>query len=127
MQKINSDENIQNEDKREPILIEDIIFNNKDGSLKSYFWLFHSDGSSEVILEKKHTTEYLQLDTVLIVEYYIKKYSGHYDKYELLKALPTNLTFDAFLVIIDYLSDSGKISIDTEGKIRWLGNLDPGR
>ena len=125
MQKSTSCDNVQNEEEREPILIEDIIFNNKAGSLKSYWYLYHSDGSTEIMVEKKYTMEYPQLDTVLIVEYYMEKFSGKYNKKALWRALPMSMTYDTYLVIFDYLSESGKLSLDTGGNIWWTWNQEP--
>ena len=63
---------------------------------------------------------YPQLDTVLMVEEFIKKYDGEYKKRALWENLPKKMMYQTFCVIIDYLLYSRKISIDAEGKIGWI-------
>ncbi|MBS3092473.1 hypothetical protein J4466_03570 [Candidatus Pacearchaeota archaeon] len=61
-----------------------------------------------------------RLDTVLMVEEFIKKYDGEYKKRSLWEHLPKKTMYQTFCVIIDYLLYSRKISIDSEGKIGWI-------
>ena len=61
-----------------------------------------------------------RLDTVLMVEEFIKKYDGEYKKRSLWENLPKKTMYQTFCVIIDYLLYSRKISIDSEGKIGWI-------
>ncbi len=63
---------------------------------------------------------YPRLDTVLMVEEYIKKHDGEFKKRALWEALPKRTMYQTFCVIIDYLLYSRKISIDAEGKIGWI-------
>ncbi|MBU2638728.1 MAG: hypothetical protein KJ955_07180 [Nanoarchaeota archaeon] len=63
---------------------------------------------------------YPRLDTVLMVENFIKKNDGHYKKRKLWESLPKKMMYQTFCVVIDYLLHSGKISIDAEGKIGWI-------
>ena len=63
---------------------------------------------------------YPRLDTVLMVEETIKKYDGEFKKKELWEKLPRGMMYQTFALIIDYLLYSGKISIDSEGKIGWI-------
>ena len=63
---------------------------------------------------------YPQLDTVLMVEEFIRDHSGEYRKKSLWEALPKKMMYQTFCVIIDYLLYSRKISIDAEGKIGWI-------
>ena len=63
---------------------------------------------------------YPQLDTVLMVEEFIRKYDGEYKKRALWENLPKKMMYQTFCVIIDYLLYSRKISIDAEGKIGWI-------
>ena len=71
-------------------------------------------------LFKKNILHYPQLDTVLMVEEFIRKYDGEYKKRALWENLPKKVMYQTFCVIIDYLLYSGKISIDAEGKIGWI-------
>jgi hypothetical protein len=63
---------------------------------------------------------YPRLDTVLMVEEFIKKHDGEFKKRSLWENLPKKMMYQTFCVIIDYLSYSRKISIDAEGKIGWI-------
>ena len=62
------------------------------------------------------------LESVLMVERTIKKYSQEFGKYQLWKKLPRKMMYQTFLVILDYLQESGKIHIDTDGCIFWTWN-----
>lgn len=61
-----------------------------------------------------------RLDTVLMVEEFIKDNDGEYKKKALWENLPKKVMYQTFCVIIDYLVYSRKISIDSEGKIGWI-------
>lgn len=62
------------------------------------------------------------LESVLMVEETIQKYSQECGKYQLWKRLPKKMMYQTFQVIIDYLEHSGKIMIDKEGCIIWTFN-----
>ena len=74
------------------------------------------------MVKKKKIIHYPQLDTVLMVETYIRKHSGEYKKRALWENLPRKMMYQTFQVIFDYLMDSGKIASDREGKIAWIWN-----
>ena len=61
-----------------------------------------------------------RLDTVLMVEGFIKEHDGEYKKRALWENLPRGTMYQTFCVIIDYLLYSRKISIDAEGKVGWI-------
>jgi hypothetical protein len=63
---------------------------------------------------------YPRLDTVLMVEEFIKEHDGEYKKRKLWESLPKKMMYQTFCVIIDYILCSRKISIDSEGKIGWI-------
>ena len=65
---------------------------------------------------------YPQLDTVLMVEDFIRDNSGEYKKRALWENLPRKMMYQTFQVIYDYLLESGKIARDREGKICWIWN-----
>lgn len=71
-------------------------------------------------LEKKQILHYPQLDTVLMVEKFIKDNGGEYKKKSLWQHLPKKMMYQTFCVIFDYLLQSGKIAVDTEGKVCWI-------
>lgn len=62
------------------------------------------------------------LESVIMVEKIIKKYSQECGKYQLWKKLPKKMMYQTFLLILDYLQESGKIVIDKEGCIIWTWN-----
>lgn len=70
--------------------------------------------------KQKQILRYPRLDTILMVERFIKKHDGEFSKKQLWQRLPKKSMYQTFSVIIDYLLESGKISIDSEGKIGWI-------
>lgn len=71
-------------------------------------------------MKTKQILRYPRLDTVLMVEKFIKKYDGEFKKRALWEHLPKKMMYQTFCVIIDYLLYSRKMSIDSEGKIGWI-------
>ena len=59
------------------------------------------------------------LESVLMVERTIYKHSQECGKYQLWKKLPKKMMYQTFLVILDYLEESGKIFIDKDGCVMW--------
>lgn len=55
-----------------------------------------------------------------MVEDSIRKHDGEFKKTELWKSLPKSMMYQTFCVIIKYLLNSHRISIDSEGKIGWI-------
>lgn len=63
------------------------------------------------------------LESVLMVEKTIRKYSQEYGKYQLWKKLPKKMMYQTYLTILDYLIHSGKIMIDKkDGIVFWTYN-----
>ena len=62
------------------------------------------------------------LESVIMVEKTIQKYSQECGKYQLWKKLPRKMMYQTFLIILNYLQDSGKIVIDKDGCIIWAYN-----
>lgn len=62
------------------------------------------------------------LESVLMVEKLIKKYSQEYTKYQLWKNLPRKMMYQTFQYILEYLKESNKIMIDKEGVLVWIYN-----
>ena len=62
------------------------------------------------------------LETVIMVEKAIDKYSGEFNRTELWKKLPRKVMWQTYLVILDYLQDINKIAIDREGKVGYIWN-----
>ena len=63
-----------------------------------------------------------QLDTVLMVESFIREHSGEYKKRALWENLPKKMMYQTFSTVIGYLQDSGKIALDADRKICWIYN-----
>ena len=60
------------------------------------------------------------LDTVLMVEKIIDRYSGEFNRTELWKKLPKKVMWQTYLVILDYLQSINKIAMDREGTIAYI-------
>ena len=69
---------------------------------------------------QKNILYYPQLDTILMVEEFIRENPGEYKKKSLWQHLPRKMLCQNFCVIFDYLLASGKIAGDREGHIFWL-------
>ena len=65
---------------------------------------------------------YPRLDTVIMVEQTIKKLDFYPTKTQLWKALPKQVMYQTFSMIIDYLMDLNKIIIDKDERIVWVWN-----
>ena len=62
------------------------------------------------------------LDTVVMVEKVIEKYSGGYNRTEIWKRLPRKVMWQTFLVILEYLQSINKIAFDKEEKVAYIWN-----
>ena len=62
------------------------------------------------------------LESVIMVEKTIQKYSQECGKYQLWKKLPKKMMYQTFQTILDYLENSGKILIDKDGVVIWTYN-----
>ena len=62
------------------------------------------------------------LESVIMVEKAIQKYSQECGKYQLWKKLPKKMMYQTFQTILDYLENSGKIIIDKDGCVIWTYN-----
>lgn len=72
------------------------------------------------LMRREVPVRYPRLDTVLMVEDFIKEHDGEFRKKKLWEALPKGMMYQTFSIVIDYLLLSGKISVDSEGKIGWI-------
>jgi hypothetical protein len=72
----------------------------------------------------KTVIHYPRLDTILMVEDFIRGHSSEYKKRSLWENLPRKMMYQTFQVVFDYLEESGKIARDSEGKICWIWNPD---
>jgi len=60
------------------------------------------------------------LETVLMVERTIEKYSGEFNRTEIWKKLPKKVMWQTYLIILDYLQSINKIAIDRNGTIGYI-------
>ncbi len=74
----------------------------------------------ELEIRKTGAARYPRLDTILMIEDFIKENDGEYKKKQLWDNLPKKMMYQTFSIALDYLLVSGKISVDTEGKIGWI-------
>lgn len=61
-----------------------------------------------------------RLETVTMVERFIKEHSGKYKKTELLQSLPKKMMWGTFNVILSYLWENNKIALDNQGFIVYI-------
>ncbi len=61
-----------------------------------------------------------KINTLRIVENRIKRYDGEFKKKQLWEHLPKKMMYQTFLVAIDYLLYSRKISMDSQGTLGWI-------
>ncbi|MFH1711049.1 MAG: hypothetical protein ABH840_01940 [Nanoarchaeota archaeon] len=71
-------------------------------------------------IEKNPIARSPTLDTVLMVERTIDKYSGEFNRTELWKKLPKKVMWQTYLVVIDYLQSVNKIAIDRNGTVGYI-------
>jgi len=62
------------------------------------------------------------LQTVLMVEKFIKDKSGEYKKTELFNNLPRKVMWQTFQVIVEYLESTARIAINRDGYIVYIWN-----
>jgi hypothetical protein len=97
-------------------------FSGKPFNMPGYIHLYNKEAPQMKSKSKKNILHYPQLDTVLMVEEFIKEHSGEYKKRALWEHLPKKMMYQTFQIVYDYLFDSQKIARDLEGKICWIWN-----
>jgi len=63
-----------------------------------------------------------RLETVVMVEKFIKEHNGDFKKTELFNKLPKKIMWGTFNVILHYLYENNKIVMDREGFIVYVWN-----
>lgn len=71
---------------------------------------------------KEIITRSPRLETVIMVEKFIKENSGDFRKTELFNNIPKKIMWGTFNVILKYLYENNKIGIDNEGFIIYIWN-----
>ncbi|MFH1452144.1 MAG: hypothetical protein ABIF88_03145 [archaeon] len=77
-------------------------------------------------LISKNNTEIIgsapQLDTVIMVEEFIEKNNGDYTPGEIFRTLPKKMLWRTFKIILAYLENNNKITINKDGTVTWIWN-----
>lgn len=60
------------------------------------------------------------LDTVLMIEKTIQKYSGEFNRTQLWKNLPKKVMWQTYLIVLDYLQSINKIAFDRKGTVGYI-------
>lgn len=68
-----------------------------------------------------------RLETVIMVEEFIKENTGEYKKTELFHKLPKKMMWGTFNVILKYLWDNNKIGIDKRSYIIYIWSPEAGK
>ena len=71
---------------------------------------------------EKIITRIPRLETVIMVERFIKKHSGEYKKTEVFNKIPKKMMWGTFNVILRYLWENNKIGIDKKGFVVYVWN-----
>ncbi len=71
---------------------------------------------------EKIITRSPRLETIIMVEQFIKKHSGDFRKTELFQKLPKKMMWGTFNLILKYLWDNNRIGIDRTGYIIYTWN-----
>lgn len=71
---------------------------------------------------KNIVTRSPRLDTIMMVEKFIKENTGEYKKTELFQRLPKKVMWGTFNVILQYLWENNKIGIDRNGYVVYIYN-----
>ena len=74
----------------------------------------------DLLKRENPAARFPRLDTVLSVEEFIKEHDGEFKIKQLWNALSKGIMYQTFSLILDYLIVSGKVSVDSEGKIGWI-------
>lgn len=89
--------------------------------MKNFISLCYINGY-DMEFDRKNILRYPRLDTVLMVEEFIKDKSGEYKKRKLWENLPKKMMYQTFCVVFNYLLYNNKIAVDKEGWIVWIWN-----
>ncbi len=71
---------------------------------------------------KNYSVRYPNLQTVLMVENFIKENNSEFKKMELFENLPKKMMWGTFQTIMRYLEDNLKIIIEEDGVITYIWN-----
>ncbi len=78
------------------------------------------------IVQRNRFSRYPRLDTILMVEEFIKEHSAEFKVYQLWERLPKKIMYQTYKVILEYLLSINKIAIDSENKIGYIWSEEAG-
>jgi len=73
-------------------------------------------------MKTQQVLHYPQLDTVLMVEEFIRNLDRNMNKKQIWVRLPKKTMYQTFCVVLDYLEKSNKITYDIKGNVVWIFN-----
>lgn len=73
-------------------------------------------------MKMQQVLHYPQLDTMLMVEDFIRNLDRNMTKKQIWIRLPKKIMYQTFCVILDYLDRSNKITYDRKGNVVWIFN-----
>ena len=76
---------------------------------------------------EKIITRSPRLETVIMVEQFIKQHSGEFKKTELFNNLTKKIMWGTFNVILKYLWDNNKIGVDKRGFVVYIWSPEAGK
>jgi len=79
------------------------------------------------MFKRNNGARYPRLDTVLMVEEFIKEHSAEFKVYQLWKQLPKKIMYQTYQLILAYLLSINKIAIDSERKIGYIWSPEIGQ
>ena len=82
------------------------------------------EGVSEPAVVYSRTRTSPRLETIRMVEDFIREWSGQYKRRALWENLPKKMMYQTYREIIMYLLESKKIAIDSEGHVGWIFDSD---
>lgn len=68
------------------------------------------------------SARYPNLQTVIMVENFIRDNSMFYTRREIFNGLPKKMLWGTFRIIIDYLEETLKIMVDDDGVVSYIWN-----
>ncbi len=77
------------------------------------------------MLKQKSKNPFLRsptLDTVLMIEKTIEKYSGEFNRTHLWKKLPKKVMWQTYLIVLNYLENINKIAFDKNETLGYIWN-----
>ncbi len=80
----------------------------------------NSGEDPEPVPKKYKPNNQPRLDTIKMVEDFIRSHSGDYKRRALWEHLPKKMMYQNYKKIIDYLLESGKIVLDRNGIVVWI-------